>query len=320
MINKIIIKTVSVFLLVSGISAGALFFNLGLRTVKDGESAATVTLCFGLALLSFVLGGFGAMLINYGKNTYLRIENGRIKACYGMGTTVDLPLEEVEDVYAYGNVLTLFGKRGAYRISLYEEYAETVTELLAYSKDPKSVNADKENRGYARASVRRMFFAWASLIMGAVIILNMILCVGLTDGKDITDFTPRDDNIWLACFAAQVASALAFFFFAHMGRKATLEREKHLHRLGSALGYENRYGDTDVGGTVLRVIFVDNYRARVILSENLGVFIYSLYVMDPGSGKWIVVETQTCESREELDELFESRLGNLAVCEEKLFG
>ena len=156
------------------------------------------------------------------------------------------------------------------------------------------------------------------LVFGAVFVLNIILCVGLTDGKDISEFGNKEDGIWLFMFFLEAVFAALIFICAYLGGRATAESRRSLKRMASALGYAKRYEGAGAG-TLIRIMLLDNYRWRVAVTYNYGQYIYGMYIMDTLKDQWALVQSEMCDSLEDIEELISLRIGDARIYEEKHF-
>ncbi|MBQ7012089.1 MAG: hypothetical protein IJN63_10315 [Clostridia bacterium] len=305
-------------MLICGTGVGVRFLLFGMEEIERGSNASSIVICFFMALLFFAGGCFGLLLFSFNKGAFLRIEGGRLLCRFGFNTSIDLPLEKIEDVFSDPAVVDVFAFGKNYRVPRIEGFEDAFSELEGLEAKPWTVNASEERKRYERFSRRRMASMLLMLVFGAVFVLNIILCVGLTDGKDISQFGNKEDGIWLFAFFFEVVVAALLFICAYLGGKATAESRRSLKRMASALGYAQRYEKVGAG-TLIRIMLLDNYRWRVTVTYNYGQYIYGMYIMDTLKDEWALVHSEMCESLEELEERISLRIGEARIYEEKRF-
>ena len=114
----------AVLLFLCGTGLGIEFFTWGLEEIEKEATAASIVMCFSASAAFFALGCFGFMLFGFGKGAYLRIENGRVKAHYGLNRELDIALEEIEDVAVIGRTVHIFTAKTVHSISAPAEKAD----------------------------------------------------------------------------------------------------------------------------------------------------------------------------------------------------
>ncbi len=315
--NKFGLYIFAVLMFLSGTGIGIKFFTWGLEEIEQESTASVIVLCFSASAAFFMLGCFGFMLFTFGKGAYLRIENGSVKARYGMNRELDIPLSEVEDVAAIGRTVHIFAAKRVYSISAPAQKDDVLT-LLNCSKKPWDINESAERTAFEKAKKAHVIVMTAVCILLLALVLNVFLCSQLTGGKAPSELSPAEDSLWLAFFFAAILTVVAAFFAADRAGKLTLEKERRMRRIGSYAGYMRRYEGIDPSSAV-RVILFDSYRIRVTVKYIYGGYVYDMELIDPVSGAWALGFSESFDSREEANEAVDLKLGDVPINEEKLF-
>lgn len=300
-----------------GTGAGIQFFTWGLEEIESEATASSIVMCFSASLAFFALGCFGFMLFTYGRGAYLRVENGRVTAHYGMNRTLDIPLELVEDVSVMGNTVHIFEQKTAHSISAPAQ-KEDMLILIGRQKKPWEINEGAERAAFERAKKAHIAAMTAVCVLLALLVLNIVLCSQLTGGKAPSELTAEEDVLWLGFFFASVLAVIAAFFAADRAGRLTLERERRMRRIGSSVGYLRRYEGIDAA-SAQRVILFDGYRIRVTVKYIYGGYLYDMELIDPVSGEWAMGISEEFESLEEANGAVDRKLGNVPVDEDRLF-
>ena len=315
--NKLGLYIFAVLMLVYGTGLGIKFFTWALEEVEAEATASSIVMCFSASLVFFALGCFGFMLFTFGRGAYLRVENGRVTARWGLNRSLDIPLEAVEDVAVMGNTVHIFDKKTAHSVSA-PARKEDMLALIGCRKKPWEINEGAERAAYLRAKKAHIAAMTAVCILLLVLVLNIVLCSQLTGGRAPSEFTAEEDRLWLAFFFASVLAVAAAFFAADRAGKLTLEKERRMRRIGSHIGYLRRYEGIDAA-SAQRVILFDSYRIRVTVKYIYGGYVYDMELIDPVSGDWAIGISEEFDSLEEANAAVDLKLGNVPVDEDRLF-
>ena len=315
--NKFSLYIFAASLFIVGTACGVRLFVWGLDEIEMMSTSSSIVLCFSASLAFFALGCFGFMLFTFGRGAYLRIENGRVKAQYGMNRTLDISLESVEDVAVMGSTMHIFTAKTVHSVSAPAEKAD-VLMLIGTAKKPWEINEGAERKNYEKAKRAHIVAMTAVCILLASLVLNVVLCSQLTGGKAPAELTPAEDGLWLAFYFAALLAIVASFFAADRAGKLTLERERRMRRIGSYIGYMRRYDGLDEA-SAQRVVLFDSYRIRAHVKYIYGSFVFDMELIDPVSGEWVLAESEVYDTREEAFDAVELKLGDVPLNEDKLF-
>lgn len=316
--NKFSLYIFAASLFIVGTACGVRLFVWGLDEIEMMSTSSSIVLCFSASLAFFALGCLGFMLFTFGRGAFLRIEDGRVRARYGMNRTLDIPISEVEDVAVIGSALRIFTAKNAYTVTA-PASKEDVSSLVNCGKKPWDINERNERSAYDKAKRAHIVAMTAVCILLASLVLNVVLCSQLTGGKAPSELTPEEDVIWLAFYFAALLAIIASFFVADRAGKLTLERERRMRRIDSYMGYMHRYDGVDTGSTQ-RIVLFDSYRIRAHVKYIYGSFVFDMELIDPVSGEWVLAESEVYDTREEALAAVDTKLGNAPVNEDRLFG
>ncbi len=314
--NRIGLYIFAVLMFLCGTGVGVKFFTWGLEEIEAEATASVIVMCFSASIAFFALGCFGFMLFTFGRGSYLRIENGRVKAHYGMNRELDIPLVDIEDVAVIGRTVHIFSSKKVHSVSAPAEKEDVLT-LIGCGKKPWEIKEGAERIAFEKAKKVHIVAMMAVCILLLSLVLNVVLCSQLTGGKAPSELTPAEDRLWLAFFFAALLTVVAAFFAADRAGKLTLERERRMRRIGSYTGYMRRYEGIDPASAI-RVILFDSYRLRVTIKYIYGSFVYDMEIIDPVSGAWVVGLSESFDSREDAFEAVDLKLGDAPINEDKL--
>ncbi len=315
--NKLGLYIFAVLTFLCGTGAGIKFFTWGLEEIETEATASIIVLCFSAAVAFFALGCFGFMLFTFGRGAYLRVDNGRVKARYGMNRELDIPIEEVEDVAVIGRTVHVFTAKRVNSVSA-PAGKEDILALLDLGKKPWEINEGAERAAFEKTKKAHAVAMTAVCILLLALVLNVVLCSQLTGGKAPSELTPAEDSMWLAFFFAALLTVVAAFFAADRAGKLTLEKERRMRRIGSYVGYMHRYEGIDPASAIRTVLF-DSYRLRVTVKYIYESYVYDIEMIDPVRREWVIGDSESFNSREDAIDAVDRKLGDAPVNEDKLF-
>ena len=316
--KKLKLYIVAFIIFLCGTGTGIKFFVWGLDEIESLSTSSSIVTCFAASIAFFILGCLGFMLFTFGRGAFLRMEDGRVRARYGMGRTLDIPLAEVEDVAVIGTALCIYTARNAHTVNA-PVSKEDAAVLFNCGKKPWDINEGQERTAYDKAKRAHAVAMTAVCILLAAIVLNVVLCAQLTDGKAPSALSPEEDNLWLAFFFATVLAVITAFFAADRAGKLTLERERRMRRIASHIGYVNRYEGVNEA-SAQRIVLFDSYRVRAHVKYIYGGYVFDMELIDPVSGEWVLAESEVYDTREEAFAAVEQKLGDVPLNEDRLFG
>ncbi|MBQ2733482.1 MAG: hypothetical protein IJF74_04920 [Clostridia bacterium] len=307
----------SVLLFICGTGMGIEFFTWGLEEIEKEATASSIVMCFSASAAFFALGCFGFMLFGFGRGAYLRIEDGRVRAHYGMNRELDVALEAIEDVAVFGRTVHIFCANTVHSVSAPTEKSDLL-RLIECGKKPWEIDERAERTAFDKAKKAHVVAMTAVCILLLMLVLNVVLCSQLTGGNAPSEFTREEDSLWLAFFFAAVLTVAAAFFAANRAGKLTLEKERRIRRIAAYMGYMHRYDGIEPANAVRTVLF-DSYRLRVTVKYIYESYVYDMEIIDSMSGEWVLADSGSYSSREEAMEAVDTKLGDAPINEDKLF-
>lgn len=284
-----IIKYIScLFFFVTGSFLAIIFATLGIAAIQINISSAIF--CFGFSVFGVFWGLFSILLFQFNRNAYLVVDKNTINARFVLGNELHTDISNVNMVEVQGKNLKLIicdKIIWIYYLQNAKELCEHILTRITVTHKIINIEESKINLNkYKKSYISNLVCVFVSSLF---LFLNIVWCVFLTDGKDLSDFSKTDDYVFVAFAFAELFTLLASFFFANKGGKKLEQIKQCKHNILSATAYEHKYDDLDKYPNLINKKFFNDYTYRVVVfSPKESIFAYMLERFDIKASSWIM--------------------------------
>ena len=244
------------------------------------------------ALMMFVAGYFALLFHSYNKGAFLTLENGRLKARFALGKSIDLAYDETMIIRPAINMVHIHTRAGrtydipllknAYNIALY--FNTTYPGAYYYLKE--STDELKQKEGYHTKKKNVGFVAMAALLVSAFLLISLV--ARIIDEDYVSNFNTWQTAVFLIFMLLETAMFVATLLIAnYSGRqKNTANDFKHMRNVARAYSRRNfvskLYTDID------SVLFMNDYLSRIIIyRRDDGACSYMPEYFNLKTGLWV---------------------------------
>lgn len=270
----------------------ALYFGyFALCEMRAGGSLAGMLFALLGAGFGMGMGVLAICLFLFNRGAFLTVDERGLAATHALGEEIALRMEDILDVYAVGQSLWLWTEREQYCIG----GLTNAGELSRYISERLRRRVWDIDLGDAEARLRRASrraFGNLAVVIAAFALLlaSLGVCVFLTDGAELHEFTREDELIFVAYFLFSLALvAIAFAFASRAGRAFQLRRRLAGSLLAQQAYLHRRDKLPDENGLVVR--YFDHATYRILVFPYKGGALYTLEQFRRESG-WVVTDVE----------------------------
>lgn len=293
------------FFLLTGSLIAVRFVLWGIDAIQAKASLSSAVFCFVFAAGGLLFGSFSLVLYRFNRNAFLTLENGKIDARFGWDKELHTDINNVTCAEIQGKHLKLFINEKVvwiYGLINAKEICQYIRSLMPTNNMPDLENAKAQ---YHKSKKAYNSFFTATVISFAFLLLHLLWCVILTEGKALNDFSQKEDAVFIAFLFAEVFTVLLTFVFAHKCGKKREIFHQYKHAFLSACAFECKDYDLDKYPDILYKKYFDHYTYRVVVfAPKETVFAYMLERFDGKTLSWKSCYT-TAKSFERLTDLYE---------------
>lgn len=301
-------------MLVSGSVAGIRLGIWGVDAILQGEGMASAAFCLIMSMFFLAFGCLSILIFNVDRSAYLEVDDDNLRASFGWGTKISVPLGDIEDVHAERYFLTLWTKQKMYRISGVMNAVDVGAYILSriparvWKKDPA-----EESKKLRSEKKRSYVFLCLAVLFAVAMFANIGWCVLLTDGKELTEFTRHDDVIFLIFVFIELITVVGMCLFAARCGVAMHRRDRCVLTLLAVGAFENRKNGLEIYQEVLSVWYFRSATQRIVIYRDDGYsYVSESYTLDKG---WCAVYPAPLafETFQELDEDISFRFSDVIL-------
>ena len=211
------------FFIIAGSFLAIRFSLWGIEEIQANHISASV-FCFIFSLFGFLFGCLSIAIFKFNRNAFLKIENNQIDAQFGLDKEIHIEIIDIIRVENIGSNLILFTDSDIIKIN----DLSNANDINAYisSLIPNYVPEISAEEAKARLQKsRKSFISYlvATIVVCALLFINIVWCVLLTNSKELYDFSRSDDLIFLAFTFAEIITVSSAFILASIcGKKLEL--------------------------------------------------------------------------------------------------
>ena len=278
------------FNILAGLFIAVRFGTWGLEAVQSGKIAAAL-FCFGTVILGLLLGVFAIFLFNNNKGAYLTVDDQKIEAQFGFGTKICEDISEIRKVALSqgGTGIELYFTRRYYWVPFLANARDIYNYIITVNPWARfAVSSDEAASDLVRYKKKCVKCIVLTVVFSVLLFAQIACCALLTGGKDIGDFSQKDDLIFIGFTVAELITVAALFWFAgkcakynkfcKMCREALLSNAATEHKNDSLERYRN---------IIDKRFFNDNTYRIVIYALADDAFAYTLERFELASNTWI---------------------------------
>ncbi len=302
------------FFIIAGSIIAVKFGLWGIDAIRSGKIAAAI-FSFAFTVIGLIFGMFSILLFNHNKGAYLTIDNNKIDAYFGYGSELHesiSSIKKVEPMRGGTGISLYFPDRICYIINLEnaKEICNFITSLNDGSQSYMTVDEATSNLSkHKNRFVRLLILTFVFVIL---LFVHIAWCVLLTEGKDLGDFSQRENIVFVGFAVSELITVGVTFFLADRCGKQNKICELSKLTLLSAAATEHKNESLEKYPSVIgKKYFDDNTYRIVIFAPESDVFAYMLERFDLPSKSWIScyntakVFNYLSELYEDIDESFE---------------
>lgn len=269
----------------------AIKFGLwGVDTIHSGKIAISI-FCFIFALLGILLCLTSIFLFKYNKGAYLVIDENKIDA--RCGYEIELHelvsnIRKVELLRGETSILLYFSD-WIYQIINLENAKEIYNFIISINDGSQSyMTVDEATSNLTKHRNKYIKLLVLTLVFVVLLFVHIVWCVLLTKGKNLGDFSQREDIVFVGFAFAELITVIVTFIFANKcGKQNKIYKLSKLNLL-TATAIEHKYESIERYQNRIGVKFFDDYTYRIIMFKpEIDVFAYTLERFDLPSKSWI---------------------------------
>ncbi len=293
------------FMLIAGSILAVQFTLWGIEEIHENHTSSAV-FCFFSAAAGLCLGCFAVVLYRFNKNAKLEFNGSEINIKCGWGPEFSLPMEQINRTEIRGNSLILFTDSKTISINALlnaVEICRYIEQHISKKFIFTDTEAERKRNLICRKKARKYLIL--TVVGCAFLFINIGLCIWLTGGKDLEDFSHREDIFFIVFMAVETFTVCVTLLLAKASGKAKTQYQEAQRRICAANAYRHRKDELKkyVGFTAVKYFKNGLYRI-VIFSPHDNVYAYMLERFDEQTAHWHACYKQE-KAFEFLSELYE---------------
>lgn len=297
---------IALFLLFAGSLLAVRFSLWGAEEIGKRHVSSAI-FCFMAAICGLSLGILSTVLLRFNRKAKLAVERDTLVIRHAWSEEQVLPFENIESVEVSGHTLTLSSNGQTISVSGLLNAVEMGNFIRRHiPKRTKSVDWEAERkRGLlCRKKYHRSLILTAAACVWMFALIG--LCVWLTNGKELDEFSRREDVIFLIFAAAEILTVCAGILLAGTAGKRLTQYRESLRRLHATLARLHRRDELEKYDGLITVKYFDGGVYRIaVFSPREGRYAYMLERFDMRSAHWSFRYERAMEFQT-LSELYEA--------------
>lgn len=224
---------IALFLLFAGSLLAVRFSLWGAEEIGKRHVSSAI-FCFMAAICGLSLGILSIVLLRFNRKARLAVERDTLVIRHAWSEEQALPFEHIESAEVSGHTLTQSSDGRTISVSGLSDAAEMGNFIRRHiPKRTKSVDWEAEKKSSLPKKISSV-----SDPDGRCVRLDVCpdrFCVWLTNGKELDEFSRREDVIFLIFAAAEILTVCAGFLLAGTAGKRPTQYRESLRRLHATL-------------------------------------------------------------------------------------
>lgn len=282
-------KYILAFLLaLAGVILTIRFALWGVQEISANRIASSL-FCFTFSLLGTALVVLSIFILHFNRNASLCLTDDSIHAQLGWKKVVHIDLKNITNATIYGKHLKLYTDDSIvwiYGLSNAKEVCECLLSRIERRRFTVDINMARKKHQMSKK--RFIGFLITTIFACAMLFVHIGWCVLLTNGKDLTDFSPSDNRIFIAFLFAEFFTVILCFLLADKCGKARDNLNMFKSYILFEIAQEHKDEGLDKYHNVILKKYFDHYTYRIIIfSPYEEIFAYMLERFDIKTLAWL---------------------------------
>lgn len=308
-INRLRGIPIGAFMVIAGIIIGIQAAVWGVEEFSSLRIASGI-FCIGFVVFGLSFAALGLLTINLNNGSRFEICDSAVIIKNGWTKEYSIPLGEISDVKVQAHHLKLITAKRNIWIYRLENAAELGKFLFArIVRQDEEINLDEEHTRCKACRKKYVRYVTALICSLVMMFIHIGWCTILTDGKDLGDFSYKQEIIFLIFTFAELLTLSVTFLLCRYAAKSLSNYERSKNKINSYLAKEHRRCGTENYDRIIDVKYFDGGMYRIIIFSVLdNAFAYMLEKFNPKEKLWV-----RCYEHPRLFESLEDLYADLSI-------
>lgn len=265
--NKLRVKYLISFMFFSiGVLLILCFTSWGIEEIKLGYISSAI-FCFITAFIGWICLFLSYIFVALDSDAFFEVDDQHIRAKYSIHKKLDINVKNIKEATVLDGVLVLNIGEKNICISNLNKSDVICDYIISKISKASKVNLETEKIIYNKLHKDFTIYTSVTIFMIILCFINIILCVYLTGGKDIKEFTKFDDSIFIILTGIEMLTVILTFVFASLAGKININLKWTKQKLLRAMALENKNKNLENYKNIVDIKYFDGYTSRVIISK-----------------------------------------------------